>query len=150
MNHLLDPKDGARICKEIPFFKGPLNDHRKDGMGKLDSKHRAWQVHLLHFTRVTSNLACVLDNPDDDGALPPRDVLIRVFALVKDFYDRMEEDRKGFSLPASFPQSNALFSKDDLATAGFSQGLNRYGSGGKGDSSGKGKFSEGRGYGYSF
>ena len=49
-------------------------------MGKLDSKHRAWQTHLLHMNRVTAYLACVLDNPDHDDAEPPRDVLIKIFA----------------------------------------------------------------------
>ena len=65
--------------------------------------------------------------------IPPREVLVKVFAITKDLYNRIEEDRKGFSLPACIPPINALFNKEDLATAKLSQNINRYGMVGGGE-----------------
>ena len=42
--------DDAR--QPLTPLTGQLNNHHKDGMGKLDAKRRAWQIHLLHLIRV--------------------------------------------------------------------------------------------------
>ena len=127
-------------CKEISFFKkgpekGLLNNHHKYGVGKLDAKHCACKIHLSHLIRVTAYLACMLDKPDEDGALPSRDV-------ARDLCNRIELDRKGVSLTASVHQLNTLFRKDDLGTDRLSQGLNKYGSGKQGGGKKKGKVSK--------
>ena len=104
---------------------------------------RSWQSSLLGNLWVLATAIDCMESEQEEMPLDLHDLVLRSFYMTAKLLNRVEDFRITRSIPTSVACENALFSKEDLATAKFQSNINKLG----GPQKGKGYFHYGRGKG---
>ena len=129
LKHSLEDADRARLLRDVPFFGGlprdaPINNHHKDSSFPAERVHRAWENEIYKALRLLVQLDISL-RPGGDSDLEPEELCERLFSMLFDVSLRIQEYRKGRSIPNAVATKNPLFSKEDLALARTANDINK-------------------------